>query len=203
MEPFGLNGQFGHVAIAATGMAGDEIGDELLLQSMLLIDLVENPFELLEQFEGGLAHHLQHVVLRMFRCDFQAAGNVSGNQLLRIGLSCLFQVRILILVQQQVVTDPAADERTLDTGQLIHGFVQFQQGGMVGIQIGTDGWRNARGFLAMGTDRPVFSLHTVHIGRRTAQIAQIAFEAGHLSDLLHFAQDGGLATGSDEFALVG
>ena len=43
--------QFRHIRCCASGMRADEIGDNLLAQSVGTVDAVENLLELLEQIE--------------------------------------------------------------------------------------------------------------------------------------------------------
>ena len=74
---------------------------------------------------------------------------------------------------------------------------------MVCIQVLTDYGRDARRLLAFGTDLRIQPFHTVHIGRGSAQITQIAFEVRHLGDRLDFFQDGFFTSGGDELPLMG
>ena len=60
---------------------------------------------------------------------------------------------------------------------------------MVGIQVGTYLRINTTGTLAFLTGLEITSVHAVHVGRRTTQIAEIALESVHLHDLLHLAQN--------------
>ncbi len=46
-------------------------------------------------------------------------------------------------------------------------------------------------------------MHSVHVGRWAAQIAQVSFEIRHLDDFLHLLQNAFLASANHEFALVG
>ena len=54
----GDDSQLSHVGLRATWVAGDEIGDDLLVEMLLAIDTVENAFELVELLERGLAHQV-------------------------------------------------------------------------------------------------------------------------------------------------
>ena len=56
VQPLGLHGEFGHVFLAASGMAADEVGDDLLVETLLAADAVEDALELVEELERGLAH---------------------------------------------------------------------------------------------------------------------------------------------------
>ena len=46
-------------------------------------------------------------------------------------------------------------------------------------------------------------MHAVHIGRRSAQVAEIALESVHLHHLLHLAQNALLGATGNEFSLMG
>lgn len=50
-ESFGFSGKVGHILKPASGVAGDEIGDELLVDLFALADSVELGFELVEKLE--------------------------------------------------------------------------------------------------------------------------------------------------------
>ena len=63
-----------------------------------------------------------------------------------------------------------------DPGQGIDGAVDVEQGPVVGVEVGTDGGGQARGLATYGAETGVAAVHTVHIGRRTAQVGEIAFE---------------------------
>ena len=54
----------------------------------------------------------------------------------------------------------------------------------------------------LGTCLFVASVHGIHIGRRSSEVAQVAFEVGLLDYFLHFAKDALLATRCDKLALM-
>ena len=56
VEAAGDDSQLGHLFGTATRVTGDEVGNQLLVQSMLSIHSVEYLFELTEETERGLAH---------------------------------------------------------------------------------------------------------------------------------------------------
>ena len=80
VEMFGFYGQIGHVGLAATRMAGDEVRDDLLVQSFLAIDTVEDALELVELLERRLAHQCQHMVGSMLWSHFQTTADMILNQ---------------------------------------------------------------------------------------------------------------------------
>lgn len=72
-EFFGFSGKVGHILEVAAGVAGDEIGDELLVDLFAFTDGVESGFELVEKLERRFSHHLEDVVGGMFGGDLEAA----------------------------------------------------------------------------------------------------------------------------------
>ena len=74
---------------------------------------------------------------------------------------------------------------------------------MVGVQVRTNLRIDARGTLALLAGIEVAPMHAVHVGRRTAKVAEIAFESIHLYDLLDLAKYAFLGTARDELALMG
>lgn len=110
IEPLGDDGQFGHVFLMATGVAGDEVGDELLAQALLLVDAVENLFERLELGEWRLAHDVQHTVAGVLGRHLQASADVAGDEFTGVFAGALVHLRILALMEQEVVAHTAADE---------------------------------------------------------------------------------------------
>ena len=203
IQPFGNDGQFGHVFFVAAGVAGDEVGDELLAQAFFAVDAVENLLERLELGKRRFAHHAEHTVAGMFGGHFEAAADVAGDEFARILAGTLVHLRILALVEQQVVAHTTSDERLLDARQGVHGVVDVEQGPVVGVQVGAYLGMDARGALALLAQFLVGAVHAIHVGTRSAQITQIALEVGQLHDGLHFLQDAFLASAYDELALVG
>ena len=182
IEPLGDDGQFGHVFLVAAGVAGDEVGDELLAQALLLVDAVENLFERLEL---GVAHDVQHTVAGVLGRHLQASADVAGDEFAGVFAGALVHLRILALMEQEVVAHSAADERLLDTGQGVDGVVDVEQRAVVGVQVGTHLGMDARGPLALLAQVEVGALHAVHVGAGAAQVAQVALEVGQLHDGLH------------------
>ena len=68
VELLGLDGQLSHISLRTTRMAGDEVGDNLLVQVLLAIDAVEDALEVVELLERGLAHQVKHAFAGMLRC---------------------------------------------------------------------------------------------------------------------------------------
>lgn len=72
--------QLSHVFFMATGVAGYEIGYDLLIEMFLAADTVELALEVVEQLERRFAHEAKHTVAGMFRSYFKAAADVAGNE---------------------------------------------------------------------------------------------------------------------------
>ena len=51
IESFGDDRQLSHILLMTAGMRTDEVRDDLLVESFLLIDAIEDALELIEQVE--------------------------------------------------------------------------------------------------------------------------------------------------------
>ena len=74
---------------------------------------------------------------------------------------------------------------------------------MVAVQVGAHLRVNTRGATALAAGFQLAAVHAIHVGRRAAQVGQVAFETGHLLDLLYLPQDAGFRPIHDKLALVG
>ena len=68
-----FGGKFCHVFFCTPWVGGNEVGDDLLVESGFAVDAVEDGLELMEEFEGRLTHHAEHAVGGMFGCNFQSS----------------------------------------------------------------------------------------------------------------------------------
>ena len=194
--------QLCHILFMTARMRTDEVWNDLLVETLFLVDLVKDALELVEQIERWLAHELQDLRTGMFRRHLQSAAHMLGNQLAGVFPCRLVHLLVLALVQQQVVANTTAYEALLDSRQGIHGMVNLQQLAVVGIEVRTNLRVHARWALAHLARLLVLAMHAVHVGRRTAQVAQIALEIRHFYDFLHLFQDALLASANHELALV-
>ena len=87
--------QLRHVGLGTTGMAGDEVGDDLLAQTFLLVDAVELALEVEELLKRRLAHQHQHMVAGMLRRHLQSAADVAGDELTGILLGSAIGMFVL------------------------------------------------------------------------------------------------------------
>ena len=72
----------------------------------------------------------------MLRCYLQATADMAGNEFAGIFLRTFVSVRVLALVQQQVIAYTAANEGLLEAGQGIYGMIDVEQRTVVRIQVG-------------------------------------------------------------------
>ena len=161
-------GQLRHVALVATGMRGDEVRDELLVEVLLLVYAVEDAFELFEELERRFSHKHQHIVRRMLRGYLQTTAHVLCYQFASVLARSGIYLLVLALMEQQVVADTGTDEALLYLGQSIDSVVDVEQGGMVRIEVRTNLRVDARRTLALLARLQVVAVHAVHIGGRTA-----------------------------------
>ena len=98
VQLFGLDRQLSHICLRASGMAGYEVGDNLLVQMLLTIDAVEDALEVIELLKRRFAHQVQHAVAGMFRSNFQSSADMTSNQLAGILHSRLVSCFVLALI---------------------------------------------------------------------------------------------------------
>ena len=139
----------------------------------------------------------------MFRSYFHASTHMLGYQFAGILGSAAVHVRVFAFILQQVITYTASDETVLYARQSIYRMIDVEQWTVVCIQVRAYFGMDARWALAAPAFSLVPSLHGIHIGAGTAQVAQISFEVGHPGDGFHLAEDTILASADDEFPLVG
>ena len=122
-----------------------------------------------------LGSHLQpsaHMVLDEFAC---------------IAMVHLINIYIACVMQNEVVADTTSDEALLDSFDRIYSVIDVEQGTVVGIQVGADLRVDARGFLASLANLEVLSVHAVHIGTWTSQVADVTAEVGHRYNLSYLS----------------
>ena len=138
----------------------------------------------------------------MLRSHLQSAAHMIAYQFARIFLRRPVGFLVLSPMQQQVVADTTSNKTLFDIWQSIHSPIHLKQLRVIGVEIGAYLRMNATRALALFACLMVASVHTVHICRRTAKIAEIAFESRHLSHLLNLAQYALLGAARDEFPLM-
>lgn len=164
VETFGDCRQLCHIFGFATRVGGDEIRDELLAQSCLSVDAIEDGFELVEETERGLAHEVEHAVAGMFGRDFETPRDMVHNQFARIVHRRFAKLLVFVRMEQEVVAHPRTDETFLHTWQGVDFLKDVEHWRVVGIEIGANARVDARRTLTFLADVEIFSLHTIHVG---------------------------------------
>ena len=92
-------GQLRHILLMTAGMAGDEVGDNLLVEVLLTADAVEDALKVVELLERGLTHQVKHTVAGVFRCNLQTATDMTDNELAGVFTSGLVGGFILAMIE--------------------------------------------------------------------------------------------------------
>ena len=195
--------QLGHVLLMAAGVGGNEVGYDLLIEMLLTVNAVEDAFELVELLEGRFTHEHEYTVAGMLRSHLQSSADVAGDEFAGVFLCGSVGGLVLTLVQQKVVAHAAANETFLDAWQGIDGVVDVEQLGVVGVEVGAYLGMYAAGAAAFLAGTEVASVHAIHVGTGATEVAEIAFEVGHLGDLLYLFQYALLRATGNELALMG
>ena len=124
------------------------------------------------------------------------------NEFARIFFGVLAEFGVFVGVEEKVVAHATSYEAFLYFGQRINRFVDVEQGLVVCIEVGAYSGTDARGAFAATAYVAVFAVHHVHVGRRTAEVGEVAFESRHLYHLFHFAHDALFGATHDEFSLM-
>ena len=91
----------------------------------------------------------------------------------------------------------------LDAWKGIDGAVDVEEFRVVGVEVRTDLRMDAAGTAAFLAGVLIAARHAVHVCRGSAEVGEVAFEVGHLDDLLHLAEDALFRAAGDELALMG
>ena len=126
IKSLGGDGQVHHVLFPASWVAADEIGDNLLAETFLAVDVVEKALELLELLERGLPHEVEHLVAGVFGGYLQSAAHMAANEFAGVFAHGGIGVFIAAFVQQQVLTHATANEAFLHAGQLVYGMIDVE-----------------------------------------------------------------------------
>ena len=118
----------------------------------------------------------------------------------QVGLACL--VDESFLVEEEVVAHTAADVAVAHALDGIDGAVELEHALVRAVQVRA-GAREETGLpAAFRAQVRVLAVQAVHVGRRRAEVGDVAVEFGHGRQFADFLQDGALAARLDEFALV-
>lgn len=73
VKTFGNHSQFSHIFLVTSWVRRNEVGDDLLSQSLFTINAVEYALEVVELTERWFSHQIQHSVACVLWCHLQAA----------------------------------------------------------------------------------------------------------------------------------
>ena len=119
-------GQLGHIILMTTWVAGDEVGDNLLVEMLFTIDAVEDALEFVELLERRFAHQRQYTIGSMLWSHLQTSADMILDEFARVLHSGLVRLLVLAAIQQEVVTHTTADKTLLDIWQGIDSTIDFQ-----------------------------------------------------------------------------
>ena len=186
--------QFDGLLQRGAGVAGHEIGHQILVHAVLLVQGEILVHELIIDGVAGLAHFGENRVGNVLRGHLELAGDVVLDQLLEEGV---------LLVRQQVVkADAAADEYLFYPGDLPQLAKQRHIIRMVGLHVLTGGGVEALAAAAGALGELLFAGRMAEIGGGAADIVDVALEILVLDHHFRFRQDGVMAAGLDDAALV-
>lgn len=185
VEALGDDSQFGHILFQTSWMRTDEVGDDLLMQVLFLIDAIEDTLEIVELLEGGFSHESQDPVAGVLGSHLQSATDVTADKFPSILACSLVGIIVRAMVEQQVIAHTTSDEALLDARDTVYSMIDVEQTSMAGVKVGTDGRMDATGPTALLAGSLVASSHTVHIGRGPSEVGEVTLEVGHGHHLSH------------------
>ncbi len=118
-------------------MRRDEVGDNLLSETTLPVNSVENTFEFTEQRKCRLAHTIEHNFRSMLRSDFQTSAHMRLDKLLYIPAVDRIGLLTFIWSHSQIVSYATANERFFDFRQTIYTSIYVKKLRMIIIQVRT------------------------------------------------------------------
>ena len=175
-------------------MAGHEVGDKVLIHPILLVQGEILVHKFVVHGVPGLAHPGKNRIGNVLRGNLQLAGNVVLHQLLEEGI---------LLVREQIVkADAAADEYLLNPGKFAQLAKQGHIVAVIGVHIFARGGVEALTAAAGALGQLLFASRVPEVGGGSPNIVDITFEIRVLHHLLRFPEDGFVAAGLDDPALV-
>ena len=192
--PLEAEGQVDGLVQGGAGMAGHEVGNQVLLLATLTAE-VEIPLaEGLVDVEVGLAHASQNRGGAMLGGDLQLTRYVILHQLTEEG--------VVGIGQQVVEADARADEYLFHLGQSLDGLQKLNVLGMVGDEVGAGLGGEALTAGAHAALQLLPAGGVAEVCGRAAHVVDVALKIRHLGDLLGLGHHGFDAAGADGAALV-
>ena len=177
-----------------TGVAGDEVGHQILLFAQLLVDALVFCLEILVHLVAALPHKGQDFVVHVFWGHLQLAGDVVLAQLPEKGP---------ILFQHQVVeSDAAANKDLLYAGKLPQPSQEGQVVAVVHLKMGTGLGTEAFPMDAGSGLRLLGTGILAEVGGGAAYIVDVALEIRLFGEKKSLPLQGFMAAGLDSLALM-
>lgn len=150
----------------------------------LLINLVELLLELMEEAEIGFTHNVEYSLGSMFGSDLETSGDMLGYKFASIVVMAASLVGSTSFGQKDIVANTASDERLLDLGKSVDLVIELDERRKVGVHILAHLGEDTRRSTTDLANRFVASVETIHIGRWSAEVANVAFEPRLLDEIL-------------------
>ena len=177
-----------------TGVAGDEVGHQILLFAQLLVDALVCHLEILVHLMAAFPHQGQDFVVHVLWGHLQLAGDVVLAQLPEKGP---------ILFQHQVVeSDAAANKDLLYAGKLPQPSQEGQVVAVVHLKMGTGLGTEAFPMDAGSRLRLLGTGILAEVGGGAAYIVDVALEIRLFDEKESLPLQGFMAAGLDSLALV-
>ena len=168
-----------HVLDARTGMARNEIGNEILLLARPFRCLLKSFRKNLKAGAPGFLHQLEHAITDMLRRHLEMSPDMMGREF----------IEIFRFFRRQVHANPRRDMHSLDPFDLARSAHQIEGRRMIRIQKLADLGVHAGQPSADPFDLGLRTAHSIHIRGRTAQIADRALEIGPCCQGFDLLQD--------------
>lgn len=105
IEVLGQCGKFCHVFRCTARVTADEVGDDLLTQILASVQFIEDVLEIIEEFERGFAHQVEHSIGSVFGCHFQTTTHMLGNEFFGVLTIDAVNTLITCVMEQKVIAD--------------------------------------------------------------------------------------------------
>ncbi len=175
-------------------MAAHEIGHQILLQAVALVQPPVFLPEPLVHLKMRLAHVVQHLRGAVFRSHLQLSGDVVSDQ--------LGQKLTVLLTQQVVEPDAAADKHLLYPRHRPDLPQQGQIVGVTGVQIFAGGGGQTGAVFAQAVFLLLLAGGMPEVGRRPAYVVDVALEFGVPGKPLHLPDHALVTAGGNHPSLM-
>ena len=165
-----------------------------MFEVVALVDGVEVALEIVEELEGWFAHEVEYTVRCVFGRNLEPSADMVGYEFFCVLSVDGVYLVIARVVQKEVVSDSRTYEAFLDAWYAVDGTVYVEQLAVVSVEVRAYFRVYARRTLAFVAKVKVASVHGIHVGRWSSEVAEVAFEVWHGGDGLDFSQDTFLAS---------